>query len=140
MASRSTVSAHIAYELIGGLEPKVVVIEFLTRDLGSPIHSRQLGEQLRSLIDPDSPRYFVLDLKNVQMLGSTGFGEVLSFIRKAGRVAICNISPSLELGAAMTGLEDHAEFACDRQSAIDAGMRAIEWRHEAVVEMLNFVS
>jgi len=140
MASRLCVSAHIAYELIGELEPKVVVIEFLTREIGSPFHSRQLGEQLRLLIDPDSPRFFVLDFKNVRMLGSTGFGEIASFVRRAGRVAFCNMPASLQLGAAMIGLEDHAEFARGRQSAIDAGMRSIKWCREAPAEMLYFVS
>jgi hypothetical protein len=140
MASRSGVSAHIAYELIGGLEPTVVVIEFLTREIGSPIHARQLGEQLCSLIDPEFPRFFVLDFKNSRMLGSTGFGEILAFVRKAGRVAVCNLPASLELGAAMIGLEDCAEFAHDRQSAIDSAIRAIEWRDDAVAEMLHFVS
>ncbi len=140
MASRSWVAAHIAYELIGELEPTMVVIEFLTREIGSPILARQFGEQLCSLIDPDSPRYFVLDFKNVRMIGSTGFAEIVSFVRKAGRVAVCNMPATLELGAAIIGLEDHAEFALDRQSAIDAGMKEIDRRRRAVVEMLNFVS
>jgi hypothetical protein len=140
MTSSSGVSAHIAYELIGGLEPKVVVIEFLTREIGSPIHARQLGEQLCSLIDPDCPRFFVLDFKNVRMVGSTGFAQILSFVRNAGRVSVCNLPTSLELGAAMIGLEDHADFARDRQSAVDGAMRAMEWHSEAVTEMLNFVS
>jgi len=65
MVSRSCAQAHIAYELIGELEPKVVAIEFLTREIASLIHARQLGEQLRSLIDPDSQRFFVLDFTNV---------------------------------------------------------------------------
>jgi anti-anti-sigma regulatory factor len=140
MASRSCVQAHIAYELIGELEAKVVVIEFLTRDIASPILARQLGEQLCSLIDRDTAQYFVLDFKNVRMIGSSGFAEIVSFVRKAGRVGICNLPATLELGAAMIGLEDHAKLARDRQSAIDAGMRATDCRREAVVEMLNFVS
>ena len=127
MASRSCAQAHIAYESIGELEPKVVVIEFLTRDIGSPIVARQLGEQLCSLIDPDFPRYFVLDFKNVRMIGSSGFAEIVSFVRKAGRVVICNMPATLQLGAAMIGLEDHAAFARDRQTAIDAGMRATDF-------------
>jgi anti-anti-sigma regulatory factor len=126
--------------MIGALEPKVVVTEFLTREFASPIHTRELGEQLRSLIHPGSPRFFVLDFKNVRMLGSTGFAEILSFARQAGRVAVCNLPASLELGAALIGLEDHAEFAHDRQSAIDAAIRAIEWNRDAVAEMLTFVS
>jgi anti-anti-sigma regulatory factor len=139
MVSRSGVQAHIAYELIGEIEPKVVVIEFLSRELGSPIHAHELGEQLRSLIDPDSPRFFVLDLKNIRTLGSTGFGEILMFVREAVRVIVCNLPASLELGAAMIGLEDQVEFARDRQSAINTAIRASEWRHEAETEMVNFV-
>jgi anti-anti-sigma regulatory factor len=140
MALRSSASAHIAYELIGAIEPKVVVIDFLSRDLGNPLQSRELGEQLRSLIDPDYPRFFVLDFKSVRTLGSTGFAEIAAFARKASRVSVCNLHPSLELGASMVGLEDYAEFARDRQSAIESGIRAIEWRREPAEEMLNFVS
>jgi hypothetical protein len=140
MVSRSGVQAHIAYELIGEIEPKVVVIEFLSREIGSPMHGRELGEQLRSLIDPDSPRFFVLDFKNIRTLGSTGFAEILLFAREAVRVIVCNLPASLELGAAMIGLEDQVEFARDRQSAINTAIRASEWRHEAQTEMVNFVS
>lgn len=138
MALRFGVPAHIAYELFGEIEPKVVVIEFLTREIAGPFRAQQCGEQLCALIDPESPRYFVLDFRHVRSIGSTGFAELVSFVRKAGRVTICNMPPSLELGASIIGLDEFADFAPDRQSAIDAALRATDWRRGALAP--EFVS
>lgn len=79
MSDTSTIHAHIAYELVDGNEPSVVVIEFLSPTISDPGHARELGLQLRSLIGPDLPRQYVIDFKKVRSLGSTTFGEIASF-------------------------------------------------------------
>jgi anti-anti-sigma regulatory factor len=122
----TTADAHIAYELIEDTNPAVVAIEFLSRDLADPIHARQLGEQLDSLVWSDLPRNFVLDFKNVRSLGSTAFGEIAGFIRKAGQVRVCNMHETLRLGATLIGLSDSAEFALSRPEAIHAAQQAAE--------------
>src|SRR6516162_2812829 len=101
MSPNATMQAHIAYELIEDTDPKVVAIEFLNREFADPSHARQLGEQLDWFIQSDLPRNFVLDFKNVRSLGSTAFGEIANFIRKAGQVRICNLHETLQLGAAL---------------------------------------
>lgn len=122
MLSTSTIQAHIDYELVDGWEPTVVVIGFVSRTISDPVHAHELGEQLDSLIRAELPLNFVIDFKNVESLGSTAFGEICAFARRVrwwgGSVRICNLHDSLQLGAALIGLEDHAEFAPSRQSAI----------------------
>jgi len=122
MSTTSTTQAHIDYELIDGWEPNVVVIGFVSPTISDPDHAHELGEQLDSLIRSDLPLNFVIDFKDVEALGSTAFGEINAFARRVrwwgGSVRICNLHDSLQLGAALIGLEEHAQFARSRQSAI----------------------
>jgi len=128
MSIVSTTQAHIDYELIDGWEPKVVVIGFVTRTISDPDHAHELGEQLDSLICSELPLNFVIDFKNVESLGSTAFGEICAFARRVrwwgGTVRVCNLHDSLQLGAALIGLEEHAEFARSRQSAIQEARKS----------------
>jgi anti-anti-sigma regulatory factor len=123
--------AHIAYELVEENDPKLVVITFLSRDLGGPTPARSLGEQLNSLIRPDLPREFVIDFGNVRFLGSTAFGELVAFVRKVGRVHVCNMDPTLRLGASLIGLDAFVWFAASRDKAIRAALRGVEDREDA---------
>src|SRR5260370_21099395 len=118
MSATLTDQAHIDYELIEGWEPAVVVIGFVSRAISDPVHAHELGEQLDSLIRSELPLNFVIDLKNVESLGSTAFGEIRAFARRVrwwgGSVRICNIHDSLRLGAALIGLDEYAEFSSNR--------------------------
>jgi len=120
--STTTSKAHIAYELMDKTNPSVVVVGFVSRDISSPIHERELGEQLDSLICPDLPLRFVLDFKCAEALGSTAFCEVAAFARRVrwwgGEVIACNLAPHLSLGAALSGLDSHVEFVADPRTAI----------------------
>jgi anti-anti-sigma regulatory factor len=126
MSANATNQAHIAYELIDQNEPKVIVVEFLSRSIIDPGHAHDLGEQLRSLMRSDLPRRFVIDFSKVRMLGSRAFGEIASFARDirrmGGRVAICEIPGMMRLGAALVGLEDVADFVADRGAAIERSL------------------
>jgi anti-anti-sigma regulatory factor len=118
--------SHIAFETIGDPKPEVVVIEFLSHEIAGPFHSHELAEQLDSLIRPDLPRNYVIDFAHVRSLGSTAFGEIADFVRRVGRVRVCNLDDILRLGASLIGLEDWVEFADSRQRAIRAARR--DWR------------
>ena len=122
MSTTSITQAHIDYELIDGWEPKVVVIGFVSPTISDPYHAHELGEQLDSLISAELPLCFVIDFKNVQALGSSAFGEICAFARRirwwGGTVRVCNLHDSLQLGAALIGLDEYAEFATSRQAAI----------------------
>ncbi len=126
MSTLAAVQAHIAYELIDDNDPKVVVIEFLSPEIASPLHALELGEQLHSLIRSELPRNYVIDFGNVRSLGSTAFGEIATFVRRVGRVRVCNLDETLRLGAALIGLEDWVEFADSRHAAIRAAKRGEE--------------
>ena len=91
MSTATDRQAHIAYELIEDTNHQVVVIEFVSHDIISPAHARELGEQLHSLIRPEAPQYFVIDFAGVRSLGSTAFSEILSFVHKAKPVWVCNL-------------------------------------------------
>ena len=138
MSDTSTIHAHIAYELVDETAPKVVVIEFLNRAVADPNHARELGDQLRSLIRPDLPRQYVIDFKNVRTLGSTSFGEIVSFVRDVrragGQVKVCGLDPMVQLGATLIGLDDQAEFAPSRQAAIDACLEPAGWAESSQQE------
>jgi anti-anti-sigma factor len=132
MSSTSTLHAHIAYDLIDTVDPKVLVVEFLSHTIMDPLHAAELGQQLGLLIRPDLPTYFVLDFKKVRSLGSHAFGALVSFalkVRQAGgHVNVCNVDDFLRLGADMSRLSDHVEFAPDRQSAMSGfGEAEILW-------------
>jgi anti-anti-sigma regulatory factor len=118
--------SYIAYETIGDDRPEVVVIEFLTHDIAGPHQAYELAEQLNSLIRSDLPRNFVIDFANAQALGSTAFGEIANFVRRAGRVRVCNLGHFLRLGASLIGLDDWVIFADGRQQAIRAARR--DWK------------
>jgi anti-anti-sigma regulatory factor len=122
--STTTVQHHIAYELIDEAHPDVVAIEFVSQQITSPVHARELGEQLDSLIRPELPQNFVLDMGNVRALGSTAFGEIVAFARKVGGLWVCNMHPELRLGASLIGLDDCAEFVANRYAAINRARRA----------------
>ncbi len=124
MSTTATIQAHIAYELIDDNDPRVVVIEFQSHDFSSPLHALELGEQLSSLIRPDLPRSFVIDFGKVRSLGSTAFGEITRFVRRAGCVRVCNLDETLRLGAALIGLDDCVGFAESRHTAIRDARRS----------------
>jgi len=134
MSTATSIQAHIAYELIDGTNHDVVVIEFVTHDIISPVHARELGEQLNSLIRPHSLRYFVIDFANAQSLGSRAFGEIVSFVRKATPVWVCNLDDRLRLGASLVGLDDCAKFAANRRVAISEASRTARLDEEDTVD------
>jgi anti-anti-sigma regulatory factor len=119
MSTTSPTQAHICYELIDDTEPRVVVIEFLTHDIAGPVHADELAKQLDMLVKSGLPHNFVIDFSNIHSLGSTAFGTIVSFARQVGRLHVCNIPKTLEIGAALIGLDACAEFAADRPSAIE---------------------
>jgi anti-anti-sigma regulatory factor len=126
MPSEPITQSHIAYDTIGDHRPEVVVIEFLSHEIPGPHQARELAEQLDSLIRPDLPRNYVMDFANVRALGSTAFAEIADFVRRVGRVRVCNLDQILRLGASLIGLDDWVEFADSRQRAIRAARR--DWR------------
>jgi anti-anti-sigma regulatory factor len=140
MSTATTVQAHIAYELIEDTNHDVVIIEFLSHDIASPVHARELGEQLNSLIRPDSIQYFIIDFAKVRSLGSTAFGEIVSFVRKATPVWICNLDATLRLGASLIGLDDCAKFAANRREAINEAIKAARSDEEDTVDYPEWVS
>ena len=66
MSLTTPTQAHIAYELIDDVHPKVVVIEFLTQDIAGSVQAAELAEQLESLIRPDVPQNFVMNFSNAR--------------------------------------------------------------------------
>jgi anti-anti-sigma regulatory factor len=133
MSTNTSTQAHIAYEVIDDTDPGAVVIEFLSHEIAGPSLARELGEQLESLIRPDLPQSFVLDFGKVRALGSTAFGEVVSFAHKVGGLHVCNMGDQLQLGAALIGLDECAEFAANRRAAINGARRdAIHCAEETV--------
>jgi anti-anti-sigma regulatory factor len=140
MSTVTTIQAHIAYELIEDTNHDVVIIEFLSQDIASPVHARELGEQLGSLIRPDSLQYFIIDFAKVRSLGSTAFGEIVSFVRKATPVWVCNLDATLRLGASLIGLDDCAKFAANRRVAINEAIKAARMDEEDTVDYPEWVN
>ena len=124
MYAATTCPAHIAYELIDDADPQVVVIEFTRHEIASSQHSRELGEQLRSLIGTALPQNFVIDFAKVNSLGSTAFSEIVSFARNVNRLSVCNMQDQLRLGASLIGLDEFVDLAVNRRAAINLARRA----------------
>jgi anti-anti-sigma factor len=120
-------TAQISYELVEPAQPRVVVVDLLNETLGDPGHAAQLGQQLSALIRQDLPRRYVLDFQKVRVIGSTAFGALIAFILKVrqagGRVGICNMHNFVRFGADVIRMGDYAEFAPDRQTAIEAFLK-----------------
>jgi anti-anti-sigma regulatory factor len=140
MSTATTLQAHIAYELIEDTNHDVVIIEFLSQEIAGSVHARELGEQLNSLIRPDSLQYFIIDFAKVRSLGSTAFGEIVSFVRKATPVWICNLDATLRLGASLIGLDDCAKFAANRRVAIKEAARTARADEEDTVDYPEWVN
>jgi anti-anti-sigma regulatory factor len=134
MSATATSQAHIAYELINDAEPGVVSIEFLSHEVASSHHSKELGEQLHSLIGTELPQNFVIDFANVKSLGSTAFGEIVSFAREAMNLSVCNMQEKLRLGASLIGLDELVDIAASRRVAIDQARRAAIQGSEETVD------
>jgi len=134
MLSTTTIQAHIAYELIDDRDPDVVVVEFLSHEIAGLSQARELREQLDSLVRPDLPQRFVIDFGKVRSLGSTAFGEIVSFARKVGRLAVCNMDQNLRIGADLIGLDVYADFAANRRAAIDGARGGAFLRDEDTVD------
>jgi len=134
MSTATALQAHITYELIEDTNRQVVVIAFVSPEITSPAQAQELGEQLLSLIRPQSPQYFVIDCAGVQALGSTAFSEIMSFVHKARPVWFCNLNESLRLGASLIGLDYWARFAADRRAAIKEAERTARWDEEDTVD------
>jgi hypothetical protein len=133
MSTATAIQAHIAHELIEGTNHQVVVIEFVSHDITSPAHARELGEQLNLLIRPQPLQYFVIDCEGVRALGSTALSEILSFIHRARPVWVCNLDATLRLGAFQIGLDNWARFAANRHAAIVEAERTARWDEEDTV-------
>jgi anti-anti-sigma regulatory factor len=138
MSVKSTALAFINYKLIGEPRPKVMLIRFTNADIVDPDHARELGEQLALLVRDDLPPQVVLDFKDVRALGSTAFGEVASFARRVrgrnGQVRVCNLRDTLRLGAALIGMDAHADFADYRQWAIYQARKSARRGEEDTVD------
>jgi len=137
MSTAITIQAHIAYELIKDTNHDVVVIDFVSHEIVSATHARELGQQLDSLIRPQLLQYFVIDFAGVRALGSTAFGEIGSFVRKARPVWICNLDDTLRLGFYMIGLDNWARFAADRLAAIKDAERTARWDAEDTKDLIK---
>jgi len=115
-------TAHFNFDLIDEDDPELVLVEFQSHGITDPTHSAELGHQLGLLIRPEFPKNFVLDFHKVRLLSSTAFGALVSFILKlrqaGGRVKVCNMDEFVRFGADVIRLGDYAEFATDRDSAI----------------------
>ncbi len=140
MSSPTTMEAHIAYELIDCTSKHVVIIDFLTHEITSPVHARELGEQLDLLIQAHAQEYFVIDFGNARSLGSTAFGEIVSFVHKATRVWVCNLDGRLRLGASLVGLDDCVEFAANRRVAISEALSTPRLDEEDTADYPEWVS
>jgi len=118
---------QISYELVEPDRPRVVVVDLLNDSLGDPGHAALLGQQLSALIRQDLPTRYVLDFHKVRLIGSTAFGALIAFILKVreagGRVGICNMHNFVRFGADVIHMGDYAEFAADRQTAIDGFLK-----------------
>ena len=134
MSTATAIPAHITYDLIEDSNHQVVIIDISSHDIASPAHARELGEQLDSLIRPRSLQYFVIDFAAVRSLGNTAFSEVVSFVRKARPVWVCNLDEKLRLGASMSGLDDCAKFVANRHEAIKQAERTAREADEETVD------
>ena len=113
---------------------QVVIIDFASHDIASPACG-SWASKLDSLIRPRSLQYFVIDFAAVRSLGNTSFSEVVSFVRKARLVWVCNLDDKFRLCASLSGLDDALGFVASRHAAIK---QAEGTAREAVEETVDF--
>jgi anti-anti-sigma regulatory factor len=130
MSTATTLQPHIAYDLIEDANHQVMVISFLIHDIAGHDRARELGQELNLLIRPPSRQYFVIDFAGVRALGTDGLSEVLSFVRRARPVWICNLDETLRLAVSLIGVNNWAKFAADRRAAINEAERTARWDEE----------
>ena len=134
MSIESGIQDHIACQVIEDSKHQVLIIKFLTHDLTSATCARELGAQLEALIPTRERQYFVIDCDCVHSIGSAAFSELLSFVRKAGPVWVCNLDNALRFGAAMVGIDKWVQFAASREAAVNGVQRTAGWDEEDTVD------
>jgi anti-sigma B factor antagonist len=120
MAMSSANVPHLKTTMAGD----VAVVEVLTRELKFPAVAQELGGELSLVAAQDWAKRLLINLNRVKYLSSTGFGVLVSVVRKArieGRqVKFCNLDPEVRIGADIIGLDKVAEIYDTEPAALKA--------------------
>jgi anti-anti-sigma factor len=92
------------------------------REIRHPEAAVALGAQLRGLVEQHGRTRIVVDLHHCHYLGSTAFAALLTLgrllMQHGGRMALCRVTPDVQIGARIIGIEQVAPMFDTEAEAI----------------------
>jgi anti-anti-sigma factor len=111
---------HYRWYLIEG----IAVLEVITREIANPELALELSAQLRGAWEGKVSNRFLINLKNVRYMSSSGFAALLSFAKAAidsgAAVIVCDMHPDIRLGADIIRLGQVIPIEADEESGLAA--------------------
>jgi len=104
-------------------EGDVTVVELTQRKILDEINITRIGEELAALVAADEKPKILLDFSAVSHMSSSALGMLITLHKrireKSGRLALCNIQPSIYEVFVITRLNEIFQIAKTRQEAMD---------------------
>lgn len=100
----------------------VALIRVLAREMRHPQSAQQFGSEVRAALQSLGLKNAVIDLKNVEYVGSTAFATLLTLGKaiaaQGGALKICDLHPDVQVGANILGLGKAVEIFDSRHDAL----------------------
>lgn len=102
----------------------VTVVSFADRMLVNEETIRDVGDQLRELVETQKVANLLLDFRDVRFMSSSFLGMMLPLLRaidrRGGQMKLCNVAPSLKEVFTVSKLDRLFLLYDDENAALDA--------------------
>lgn len=116
----TTTYTHFDTRGVGGL----TVARITSEEIRHPHEAAELSQQLADLVARDGVRDLLINFDRNRYLGSSAFAVLIGLAQKlgaaGGRLKVCALDPSVQIGANIIGLGRLVEIFDDERSALDS--------------------
>jgi len=100
----------------------VAVFRVMVKEMRHPHSAQQFGTEVRAGFQSSGLKHALIDMKNVEYVGSTAFATLLNLAKSVasngGVLKLCDLHPDVQVGAKILGLGNAVEICEDRQTAL----------------------
>ena len=100
----------------------VTVVRFVDRKILDTASIQELGDELFSLVEKDSPKNLLLDFAQVEFLSSAALNKLIlldrSVKQSGGRLKLCSLRPEIQEVFLITRLNQVFEICEDESDAL----------------------
>jgi anti-sigma B factor antagonist len=111
-------SPHFRTDLVNG----VTVFRVLDREVRDPTHAALLFNEVKEQAEKAGPAWVLIDLGQTRHLSGMAFVVMMGLAQEVsaarGRLALCNLDPSLRARAQLLRLQPYLEIYDDEVSAL----------------------